>query len=150
MNINQEMGRDHRQIEDTLRQLNLAVDAGDFAGIQRLLAEADARLRQHLAAEERCLLDRFEHEHADTAKALRAQHTEILAELDRLCVAADLHTLRKASVDAFIAQLQAHMAQEQASLYPWAQDLEESARHGLLAFLREYAPFAADPPASGS
>ncbi len=53
-------------------------------------------------------------------------------------VQTELHTLRKERIDDLVAQLRAHAAKEDRTLYAWADDSPpKEPRDGLYEFLKE-------------
>lgn len=125
---------DHLSLERVLTQLADSLD-GDSAAVCETWTRADRHIRNHFDSEERCLFPLVAATHRAEVERLRAEHESIRCALSEFGVAADLHLLRKASVDELIARLRRHAAEEEHSLYDWAQD-NPQARRGVSAMLR--------------
>ncbi len=68
----------------------------------------------------------------DAVDQVLRDHEAIRAALDELGLQVELHTLRKETVDAFLALLRAHAAREDATLYRAADEaLDDDARRRL-------------------
>jgi hemerythrin-like domain-containing protein len=138
MNVRESLGSDHQAIERKLDQLSDAVEGADFPTILEVFRGIDLGLRAHIDGEERYLFDRFEGSHPDVIGELRAEHQRARQALDELMIQTELHTLRKESIDGLVAQLRAHAAKENQTLYAWADESTvEEQRNGLYAFLEE-------------
>ncbi len=138
MNVRESLGSDHRAIERKLRQLSDAVEGADFRTILEVFREVDRGLRAHMDGEEQYLFPNFETSHPNAIEELRSEHAHTRLALDELMIQTELHTLRKEAIDQLLAQLRAHAAKENRTLYAWADErpLDEP-RNGLFAFLEE-------------
>lgn len=138
MNIRESLGSDHKAIERKLTDLANAVEGADFPTILAVFRRVERGLRAHTDGEERYLFPHFEEQHADAIAQLRKEHELFRRLLDELMVQTELHTLRKESIDDLVAQLRAHAAKENRTLYAWADDSPpKEPRDGLTAFLTE-------------
>lgn len=138
MNVRESLGSDHRAIEQRLQNLTDAVEGADFPTILEVFREVDRGLQAHIEGEERYLFDHYAQAHPGVIRELGDDHERIRHELDKLMIHAELHTLRKEHIDDMVAELRAHAAKENRTLYAWA---DESAppepSNGLYAFLED-------------
>ena len=123
---------DHRALEQLLAQLGCAIDGANPPTLCEQWTHFEQSLRDHLDTEERFLFPLVASAHRSDVEGLRAEHQHIRRALSELGVAADLHTLRKASVDELIVYLQQHALREERSLYHWLED-SAAAQRGLRA-----------------
>ena len=137
---------DHAAVERLLAQLSTVVAGDDPSGVCELWTRFERFMRAHLEFEEQRLFPLIPLAHLEELDGLRAEHQRIRCALGELGIAADLHTLRKASVDELIGYLQQHAAREERSFYGWLDD-QATARHGLRALFdrhTENAPWPLD------
>ncbi|HEY3254975.1 MAG TPA: hemerythrin domain-containing protein [Polyangiaceae bacterium] len=135
---------DHRALEELLSRLTSAIEGAGPAELCEQWTRFEQNLRDHLDSEEYCLFPLVAAAHRQEVEDLRAEHQHIRSALTELGVAADLHTLRKASVDELIVYLQQHALREEHSLYQWV-DHDVAAHHGLRAmFARRAHPEGRD------
>jgi hemerythrin superfamily protein len=138
MNVRESLGSDHDAINFRLSDLANAVEGADFPTILRVFREVDRGLRAHIDGEERYLFEHFEDDHPDVLRELREDHDRFRRALDELMVQTELHTLRKERIDELVAELRAHAAKENRTLYEWAEEPScEDPRDALFAFLEE-------------
>lgn len=130
-------GQDHESINSELAQLALIVEHSTFRTIERRFNDVGRHLRAHLAAEER-IFPAFERDFPWEIKMLREEHEGFRRTLDQLLVLAEVYLLDKESVHRFIAELREHAAQEDETIYRWAEGLptDEPCLIGLTAYLR--------------
>ena len=102
--LKQRLLDDHLSLERMLTQLSDALD-GDSSAVCETWTRADRHIRNHFDSEERCLFPLVAATHRAEVERLRAEHQSIRSALSELGVAADLHLLRKPSVDELIARL---------------------------------------------
>jgi iron-sulfur cluster repair protein YtfE (RIC family) len=147
MHVRESLGSDHRAIEQRLTNLADAVEGADFPTILNVFRAVDRGLRAHIDGEERYLFHHFEEGHPEVIADLRRDHERFRRALDELMIQTELHTLRKESIDALVAELRAHAAKENATLYAWADESPiEKPRNGLYAFLEERRMSLRDTP----
>ena len=138
MNVRESLGSDHEAIERKLTDLANAVEGADFPTILEVFRTVERGLRAHTDGEERYLFPHFEEHHPDAIEQLREEHERFRQILEGLMVQTELHTLRKESIDDLVAQLRAHAAKENTTLYAWADDSPpREPSDGLYAFLAE-------------
>jgi predicted kinase len=111
---------EHDAINLQLLELSNAVEGAELPTIQRATREVQRRLNAHLEFEEHGLFVRLEGAHPARIRELRNEHKTLLASLENLIVEAELHTLRKERVDAFLEALRRHAQQEDESVHAWA------------------------------
>ena len=114
---------EHRALDAHFRDIADHVRAGDPIALDAAWTQLEGALVAHMAFEERHLLPLFERHDADEAAQLRGEHAQIRRRLDELGVAIELHTLREATAEEFLATLRAHAAREDALFYAWADRL---------------------------
>jgi hemerythrin-like domain-containing protein len=120
--LKQRLSADHAELAQQLQALARSVDANDPAcDLGQCWADFEASLSDHLDTEERVIFPVVASAHRAEIEALRAEHRLIRKTLSELGVAVELHTLRKAAVDALIAFLKQHAARENDSLYEWLE-----------------------------
>lgn len=138
MNVRQSLGSDHEAIDQRLADLANAVEGANFPTILQVFREVDRGLRAHMYGEEKYLFPHFQELHPEDIRALSEEHDRFHRKLDELMIQTELHTLRKESIDALIAELEAHAAKENETLYAWAdQPAYRAQRDALFAFLEE-------------
>lgn len=126
----------HREIEEACLALLGACYAGDPGDLARRWAEIEHQLYDHMMAEEHFLFPAYQHDEPDDAHVLRDQHARLREQALEVGVAAELHTVRREQIEAFVAALRAHGQCEEASLYPWAdRHLAEGERHRMRTYL---------------
>jgi hemerythrin superfamily protein len=138
MNVRESLGSDHDAINRRLSNLANAAEGADFPTILGVFRQVDRGLRAHIEGEERYLFEHFEGSHPDVIRELREDHERFRRALDELMIQTELHTLRKESIDDLVAELRAHAAKENRTLYEWAEEPSwEGARDALFSFLEE-------------
>lgn len=118
---------EHARIERLFIQLVDAFRADAREDTQALWKELDETATAHFRVEERHVLPVYQRDDEVEARALRAQHDELRRGLDELGVAVQLHCLRDALAERFIAGLREHARREDALMNRWLQ------RQGLTA-----------------
>jgi hemerythrin-like domain-containing protein len=121
---------DHQALDRAFERLVTRAAAGDSRELRDEWTAFEERLSRHLDLEERHILPAFSADYPEQAAILRREHEEIRASLVELGIRLDLHYLRSASVERFVAALRDHAAREDAVLHPWI------ARHLPAADLR--------------
>jgi len=132
---------DHRALEKLLARLESSLEGASGPELCEQWTRLELNLRDHLDTEERCLFPLVAVDHPKDIAELRAEHQHIRCALSELGVAVDLHTLRKASVDEFIAYLQRHAQREEHTLYQWLNH-DLAAHRSLRAMFERRAPHA--------
>jgi len=118
---------EHARIERLFIQLVDAFRADAREDTQALWKVLEDTIAAHFAVEERHVLPVFMRDDEDEARALRAQHDEIRKGLAELGVAVQLHCLRDALAERFIAALREHAHREDVLMDQWLR------RQGLAA-----------------
>ncbi len=118
---------DHAEFQASLERLRDFMLAGDAELAQGEWNELEASVLRHIDGEEMFLLPGFAREEPGEAATLRAEHAEIRGFLGDLGVALDLHTLRLEQVDEMFRAVARHIAREERTLYPWADQEKNSA-----------------------
>ena len=112
MGIANSMMQDHERIATLLRDLGCAAESGERSIVLESWHRLEPALLAHFESEERNLLPNVRREHAREADAILREHEELRRKLDRLGVAAELHTLRQRDIEAMISELEAHAKAE--------------------------------------
>jgi len=110
----------HHRLESTCRALLGYAYTDDGRALTLSWNEVEAELLDHMAAEEEVILPGYElHAPAD-ARRVRDDHARIRALLTPIGVEVELHEIRIARLRQLVAALEAHSANEDAGMYPWA------------------------------
>ncbi|MCB9593992.1 MAG: hemerythrin domain-containing protein [Sandaracinaceae bacterium] len=123
---------EHRKIEARMARLADAAEGADAPTLIREWTGFEAALRAHLDVEEAQLFGRVA---ADERAGLLAEHRALRDRLDELGLEVELHQVRRATIDAFLAALRAHAAREDGLLYRAADEMPEPAQATFLAQL---------------
>src|SRR5262249_20871056 len=110
----------HREIEEACLELLAAGFADEPSDLTRRWGDIEHQLYDHMMAEEHFLFPAYEHADPGNAQVLRAQHRRLREQALEIGVAVELHTVRMAQIEAFVAGLRAHARCEEAGLYGWA------------------------------
>lgn len=116
---------DHAELARLGGELESALDGDDRTGIQEIWTRFESALVSHLEAEERWLFPLFSSEHADELRALRTEHARLRHLASEEGLAADLRTLRRETATELLAELRAHAAREDETVYAWLEKLPE-------------------------
>ncbi|MFO0570527.1 MAG: hemerythrin domain-containing protein [Polyangiaceae bacterium] len=116
---------DHARLEALFRALENALESGERSTVQRAWTEFESALSTHFEAEERWLFPLLVEEHAADVRELRAEHEKILKCIAEEGLEADLCTLEKETVDELLADLRAHAAREDRTVYAWLETVRE-------------------------
>ena len=109
----QELTREHEVVLGHLRELSLALTAGD--DVRPLCLELLRVLAPHTAGEEEALLPAMAAEHPEHVAVLRAEHDLVHRALQEAAVAGPVPRLAHA-----LQVLREHIAKEQDGLFPAA------------------------------
>jgi hemerythrin-like domain-containing protein len=128
---------EHASMERRLERLVASAHMNDWERLRAAWSELEQDLRAHLQGEEEFMLPKFERCDAAGASHIRDEHGQIREQLEALGVELDLHALRDATVEKFVARLREHAAREEQALYAWAQtSLSEQEKSSLLSRLK--------------
>jgi Hemerythrin HHE cation binding domain len=111
----------YRRLEGLLAELRALVLADDPRGLRPFWTAFERELRDHLAAEETCLLPAFGETHANKARSLRQDHAQIKDLLEEIGMRIDLHLVRAKAVDHLIDVLREHTRREDAWMDAWTR-----------------------------
>lgn len=111
---------DHDELEGLAERALAIVEEGDSEEVRALLATLEARLTEHMDAEEQNLLPVYREEHPDDAAALAREHATFRKIFTELAIAGDLHMVRLERVRELLDALRAHAKRENEGLYRWA------------------------------
>jgi hemerythrin-like domain-containing protein len=135
-NLRKELLDQHAQLDDALNGLACAAESADPSELQAACNELEKELLRHLELEERELFPLAEPFHREAVDSLRSDHARIRTMVDEVGVRAELHTLRKHTVDSLVEALRQHAEQEDKTLYRWADELApEGTRRRLISLL---------------
>ena len=112
--------QEHQALDALYEEVANRVHCGDTAALDASWSSLEVRLLTHMDFEEEHLLPGFEVVAPDEVARIRAEHRAIRRALAEAGIAIELHTLREATVEEFLALLRAHAAREERLLYPWA------------------------------
>jgi len=110
----------HHALQELSTRLNCALECDDSADIRDVWTQFERIVRDQIDTEERFIFPLVSSAHRSEVEELRLQHEHILCALGELGTLADLHALRKASVDELIQYLLEHSSREE--LYEWLGD----------------------------
>lgn len=148
LNLRQELLDEHARLDDSLNVLACAAEGADRGETLRAWGELERDLLRHLDVEERELFPLAEPFHQEAIDSLRLEHARIRTIVAELGVRAELHTLRKHTVDWLVEALRRHAEQEDRTLYRWVEELApEDTRRNIVSLFARTA--RADLRASG-
>lgn len=127
--LNQQLRRDHEQLESLLKGLSEDEESSDAACLQKSWAQFERRLVRHLRDEEQHLLPRFLASHPEEVRSILTEHQRIRELVSELGVEIDLHTIRKVALDRLIRMLQVHAKAEERGLYRWVEQQASPIAH---------------------
>lgn len=120
------LSKHHADLDQRIAVLLTRADGGDSHELAYAWDRFESELLRHFDLEERELLPRFTPEDPEKMAALKRDHESLRRDLLELGVRSDLHCLRADAVRAFIADLRAHAAREDQTIYRWAsRDVED-------------------------
>ena len=107
---------EHVKLTRGYDELLAAYGCGDWGAVDAAWAPIEASLRAHIALEEAEVLPLLDERAPAEAAALRADHAELLANLDAIVVGLELHTLPLARAEEIVGRLRAHAEREERVL----------------------------------
>ena len=129
---------DHQRLDELFARLLGAFEADDRELVASSWTELEAGLLAHLEAEEKFLVPALARTSERDARAILHEHRHIRGRLADLGAGVDLHIVRLDAARAFIDELRAHAAHEEALMYRWGdQYLVASERQSLFSALVE-------------
>jgi hemerythrin-like domain-containing protein len=137
-NLREELLREHAWLDQALNDLACAAETANDTAMRSAWSEVERGLLQHLDFEEQELFPLVAPFHAGSVKALHDDHARIRKLVADLGVRADLHTLRKDTVDDLVESLRRHAEHEDRTLYHWIGEHapEDTRRHLLGLFAK--------------
>ena len=137
-NLREELLHQHAWLDQALNDLACAAETPDAAAVRGAWSEVERGLLQHLDFEEQELFPLVAPFHAEGVKTLHDDHARIRKLVADLGVRADLHTLRKDTVDDLVESLRRHAEHEDRTLYHWIEEHapEDTRRHLLGLFAK--------------
>lgn len=115
------LAQDHERLDGLFDDLSDALGANAREEARLLWTAFDEGLCEHMELEEKYVLPRLAEEEPVEAAALQREHDQIRARLVEFGVALDLHEIREATVNDFIAELRQHARREDELAYRWAE-----------------------------
>jgi hemerythrin-like domain-containing protein len=137
-NLREELLHQHAWLDQALNDLGCAAEAADNTVLLGAWSELERTLLRHLDFEEQELFPLVAPFHAKGLDALRDEHDRIRKLVTDLGVRADLHALRKDTVDELVETLRRHAEHEDRTLYHWIEEHapEDTRRHLLSLFAK--------------
>jgi hemerythrin superfamily protein len=117
------MQASHSALAGLAQELLAAVRANDRDSIHSLWVRFETQLLAHLEAEERYVLPAFARAVPDEALALIREHGTLREHILQTGVAIELHQVRLAMFEQFLAELLEHAKREEGVLYRWASTM---------------------------
>ena len=117
---------EHRALVSLCDDLKNRVETGEWRLCDSVWDVFARRLTEHMRVEEEQIFPRHERIGESEAKLvadLRSEHDRFRSDLDRIGLRIQLHELDRPAIDNLVKRLEAHAARENASLYPWAENL---------------------------
>lgn len=121
--IRSAFGAEHSRLEAAMTQLANSAEGADRAALTADWRRFERALIAHLELEEREILPAVEPREPQAVDLVRKDHAAIRALVDELGLEVELHTVRRETIDRFLALLRAHAAREDATLYRAADEL---------------------------
>lgn len=136
--LHTELYEAHRYLDELLGEVSDAIEAGlDKAALVTLWTRFDHALRAHMELEETLLLPALRLVHPLEVGGLQEDHVHLLARLEELDLAVQLHSAGRGQLMAFLAELRAHARKEDGGAYRWADvDLDDAQKAALRRALR--------------
>ena len=139
------LAKHHAELDQRIAVLLTKADGDDCQELANAWNRFERELLRHFDLEERELFPRSTPEHPEEVAALRQDHEALRRDLLALGIRADLHCLRAEAVRAFVADLRAHAAREDQTLYRWAsRDVDGDAWGRIARGLRDARDAAAE------
>jgi uncharacterized protein (TIGR02284 family) len=113
---------DHTEFEASLERLRTFALADDAELVRGEWNDLEKAVLRHVDAEDMFLLPNFALDDPGVAATLHAEHSEIRKQLGEVGLALDLHALRLEQLDTLYRAIARHVALEERTLYPWAND----------------------------
>jgi hypothetical protein len=113
------LASDHDQIERLLVRLIEAFDTGDRDVAAAAFRDAERRVLDHFAIEDKVVLPELAPHYPEEAQAIAEEHRAMRAVLDEIGINVDLHAARASAIRALVDRLRAHARREEALLYRW-------------------------------
>jgi len=117
---------EHRALVSLCDDLKNRVETGEWRLCDSIWDDLAHRLSEHMRVEEEQIFPR--HERIGEAEAklvgrLRSDHDRFRSDLERIGLRIQLHELDRREIENLVGRLEAHATLENASLYPWAENL---------------------------
>jgi hemerythrin superfamily protein len=116
------LAAEHHQIDDLCERMLAAVDVGNAARIGEQIGELARVLPQHLDHEEMHLLPDILATELRDARLLVEEHRYLRSRLASLHADGERGKLRNDELRAFVDELRAHTAHEEAMFERWAEN----------------------------
>lgn len=110
----------HHAVERACRSLLSTSYEDDPQRLVEIFRRFERALLGHFEAERDLLLPAFERVDPGAALAIREDHEALERQLFQLAIEVELHAIRVHAIHHFIAELRAHAAREDATMYRWA------------------------------
>jgi hemerythrin-like domain-containing protein len=134
--LRQKLLKEHELLDESLKALVCAAEGADRGELERVWSEFETELLRHLELEERVLFPIAEPFHPEAVDSLRLEHARIRTIAVELGLRAELHTLRKHTVDWLVEALLRHGEKEDRTLYRWVEELApEGTRRQIMSLL---------------
>jgi hemerythrin-like domain-containing protein len=114
------LSKHHAELDQRISVLLTKADSDDCHDLANAWNRFEREVLRHFELEEHELFPRLTPEHPEDIATLRQDHEALRRDLLALGIRADLHFLRAEAVRTFIADLRAHAAREDETLYRWA------------------------------
>jgi iron-sulfur cluster repair protein YtfE (RIC family) len=110
----------HRQLDAACLDLLSTTYEDDSRELCESWRAFERSLEAHLAAEEELLIPAFAAWTPADAERLLQDHERIRRLVAKVGLEVELHVIRAPTIEALLAELRRHAADEEALLYPWA------------------------------
>jgi len=132
---------DHERLERQFQTIVAEASCGDPIEVREAWRTFERELLRHFHDEEVHILPAFTQQGPVDARTLLAEHERIRANLTRLGVDLELHSLSAERIADFVAGLRAHARREDEVLYPWAAHrLSDAARDRIRSEISKTPP----------